>query len=78
MSAQYLLENVSDRYKLGSQFIDALCGIELEIRQGEFLAIAGPSGSGKTTLLKLTRPARPAMGRHHPLQRQRHLELERA
>lgn len=53
MSAQYLLENVSYRYKLGSQFIDALCGIELEIEQAEFLAIAGPSGSGKTTLLNL-------------------------
>ena len=31
----------------------ALSGIELEIKEGEFLAIAGPSGCGKTTLLSL-------------------------
>jgi putative ABC transport system ATP-binding protein len=53
MDAQYLLENISYRYQLGSQFVDALCAIELKIEAGEFLAIAGPSGSGKTTLLNL-------------------------
>jgi putative ABC transport system ATP-binding protein len=31
----------------------ALSGIELEIKEGEFLAIAGPSGCGKTTLLSI-------------------------
>ena len=31
----------------------ALDGIDLEVRQGEFTALAGPSGSGKTTLLNI-------------------------
>src|SRR5574341_2447049 len=33
----------------------ALSGIELEIKEGEFVAIAGPSGCGKTTLLSILR-----------------------
>lgn len=53
MTPQYLLENVSYRYQLGSQFVDALSAIQLTIEPGEFLAVAGPSGSGKTTLLNL-------------------------
>jgi putative ABC transport system ATP-binding protein len=31
----------------------ALCGVHLEVRRGEFVAIEGPSGSGKTTLLSI-------------------------
>lgn len=33
--------------------LDALLGVDLEVRQGEWLAIAGPSGSGKSTLLNI-------------------------
>ena len=36
----------------------ALSDIHLEIRKGEYLAIAGPSGCGKTTLLSILGPAR--------------------
>src|SRR5690606_30109431 len=37
----------------GSEDIHVLSGLNLEVRQGEFLALMGPSGSGKSTLLNL-------------------------
>lgn len=37
----------------GSERIDVLQGLDLEIPHGDFLALMGPSGSGKTTLLNL-------------------------
>ncbi len=40
-------------YKKGSQEIKPLQKLELDIQEGEFLAMMGPSGSGKTTLLNL-------------------------
>jgi putative ABC transport system ATP-binding protein len=40
-------------YRRGSERIEVLQGVDLEIAQGEFLALMGPSGSGKTTLLNL-------------------------
>lgn len=47
------IENVFKEYKLGSNQVHALKDINLQIEDGEFLAIAGPSGSGKSTLLNL-------------------------
>ncbi len=43
------LDSISKRY--GSY--DALRNIDLDVRDGEFLALLGPSGSGKTTLLRI-------------------------
>jgi putative ABC transport system ATP-binding protein len=40
-------------FNRGGQRIDVLQGVNLEIPEGDFLALMGPSGSGKTTLLNL-------------------------
>ncbi len=47
------VENVSKRYRLGEQDVQALMNVSLAIEPGVFLAIAGPSGSGKSTLLNI-------------------------
>jgi putative ABC transport system ATP-binding protein len=47
------VQDVHKEYRRGSERIDVLQGINLEIPAGDFLALMGPSGSGKTTLLNL-------------------------
>lgn len=47
------ISNVDKVFKRGSEEIHVLGGLDLEIPDGEFLALMGPSGSGKSTLLNL-------------------------
>jgi putative ABC transport system ATP-binding protein len=47
------IRNLSKVYARGSQQVEALHQIDLDIDQGDFVALMGPSGSGKTTLLNL-------------------------
>jgi len=47
------LEGVSRIYQKGKEKVEVLHALDLEIPDGDFVAIMGPSGSGKTTLLNL-------------------------
>ncbi|MBI5691926.1 MAG: ABC transporter ATP-binding protein [Verrucomicrobia bacterium] len=47
------IEGVTKLYKMGSETIHALRGVNLEIYRNEYLAIMGPSGSGKSTLMNM-------------------------
>ena len=47
------IRNLFKSYRRGDQILPVLNDIDLDIDEGEFLALMGPSGSGKTTLLNL-------------------------
>jgi putative ABC transport system ATP-binding protein len=47
----YNLQGIKKVFQIGKVEVPALNGIDLSIRQGEFIALEGPSGSGKSTLL---------------------------
>src|SRR5262245_40379454 len=47
------IRGVTKSYRRGREKIEVLHGIDLDIAEGDFVALMGPSGSGKTTLLNL-------------------------
>ncbi|MEK6891961.1 MAG: ABC transporter ATP-binding protein [Nanoarchaeota archaeon] len=47
------LENVWKVYQMGNIKVNALQGLNLDVKKGEFLAIMGPSGSGKSTAVNM-------------------------
>lgn len=47
------LKNVSKKYQLGDTEVEALKGSDIDIVEGEFVAVMGPSGSGKSTLMNM-------------------------
>lgn len=46
-------KNISKRYVMGTEVVDALKSISITIHKGEYVAFMGPSGSGKSTLMNI-------------------------
>ena len=53
MATLVSLRNLTKTYQRGPEKVEVLHGIDIDIQQGDFVALMGPSGSGKTTLLNL-------------------------
>lgn len=53
MSAMVSLQNVVKTYIRGKQSVEVLHNLNLQVEEGDFVALMGPSGSGKTTVLNL-------------------------
>lgn len=53
MSPLVSIRNLRKTYQRGAERVEVLHGIDLDIPEGDFVALMGPSGSGKSTLLNL-------------------------
>src|SRR5580700_3635386 len=53
VEAMLCLRGIHKVYTMGDQEVRALDGLDIDVRDGEFVAIMGPSGSGKSTLMHI-------------------------
>ncbi len=47
------IKTIGKTYQIGSQVVNALLSVDLQINKGEYVALMGPSGSGKSTLMNI-------------------------
>lgn len=47
------VSNITKKYVIGTEEINALNGVSLEVQKNEYVALMGPSGSGKSTLMNM-------------------------
>jgi putative ABC transport system ATP-binding protein len=47
------VSDITKKYVIGSEVINALNGVSLEVQKNEYVALMGPSGSGKSTLMNM-------------------------
>ena len=78
----FVARGLAKTYRMGEVEVRALAGVDLEIREGEFIVLLGPSGSGKSTLLNIlggldTPTSGTALWRDHDLATAGEAELTR-
>ena len=78
----FVARSLAKTYRMGEVEVRALAGVDLEIREGEFIVLLGPSGSGKSTLLNIlggldTPTSGSALWRDHDLSTAGEAELTR-
>ena len=72
----FRMRDITKNYALGDEEVPILKGINLDVKQGEYLSVLGPSGSGKSTLMNIIGCLDQATGGEYILQDQHIADLD--